>query len=131
MWYLGGLEDHLLDVFVRHAEELLQRLVLGRIILPQIASPTLARKDPAEQHNLDHVDELYFLVRHVLDASLESGQLYRRTPGQALLFPGDEPRGDFRSKFGGRHPVGVMRLGDVEPSRLPPLYGLHEGAFEP
>ena len=32
---------------------------------------------------------------------------------------------------GGRHPVGVVRLGDVEPPRLPPLYGLHEGSLEP
>ena len=32
---------------------------------------------------------------------------------------------------GGRHPVGVARLGDVEPPQLPPLHGLHIGAFEP
>ena len=78
----------------------------------------------------DHIDKLDFSARHVLDAGLESGQLYRRTPGQALLFPGGEPRGDSGSKFGGRHPVGVAQLGDVEPPRLPPLYGLHIGAFK-
>ena len=83
------------------------------------------------EFDLDHVDELDFLAHHVLDAGLESGQLYRRAPGQALLFPGSEPRGDSRSKFGGRHLVGVARLGDVEPPRLPPLYGLHEGSLEP
>ena len=33
--------------------------------------------------------------------------------------------------LGGSHPFGVARLGDVEPRRLPPLYGLHEGALEP
>ena len=76
-------------------------------------------------------DNLDFLVRHVLDAGLESGQLYRGTPGQAHLFPGGEPRGDFGSKFGGRHLVGVARLGDVEPPRLPPVYGIHIGALEP
>ena len=38
---------------------------------------------------------------------------------------------DSRSKFGGRRPVGVARLGDVEPPRLPPLDGVHEGPFEP
>ena len=32
---------------------------------------------------------------------------------------------------GGRCPFGVTRLGDIEPPRLPPLYGLHEGALEP
>ena len=31
---------------------------------------------------------------------------------------------------GALRPVGVARLGDVEPPRLPPLHGLHEGAFE-
>ena len=36
----------------------------------------------------------------------------------------------FRIKTRGRHPVGVARLGDVEPRRLPPLYGLHIGALE-
>ena len=61
---------------------------------------------------------------------MESGQFSRTTPGQALLFLGGEPRGDSGSEFGGRHQVGVVRLGDVEPPRLPPLYGLHIGAFE-
>ena len=31
---LVGLEEHLLDVFVRHAKELLQHLVFGRVELP-------------------------------------------------------------------------------------------------
>ena len=104
--------------------------MLGRIELPKIASLALAWKDPAEEHNLDHIDKLDFSAHHVLDAGLESGQLYRGTPGQALLFPGGEPRGDSGSKFGGRRPVGVARLGDVEPSRLPPLYGIHVGALD-
>ena len=89
--------------------------MLRRVELPQIECPSLAQKHPAEEHNLDHIDKLDFSARHVLDAGLESRQLYRRTPGQALLFPGGEPRGDFGSKFGGRHPVGVARLSDVEP----------------
>ena len=38
---------------------------------------------------------------------------------------------DSGSKLGGRRPVGVARLGDVEPPRLPPLHRLHKGAFEP
>ena len=105
---------------VCRVEELSQRLVLGWVELPQIEYPLLTRENPAEEHDLDHVDELDFLAHHVLDAGLESGQLYRGTPGQALLFPRGEPRGDSGSKFGGRHPVGVARLGDVEPPRLPP-----------
>ena len=129
--HLGTLEQHPPDVLVHRVVELSQCLVLGRVELPQNKCPLLARKDPAEEHNLDHVDELDFLVRHVLDAGLESDQLYRRTPGQALLFPGSEVREDSRSKFGGRRPVGVARLSDVEPPQLPPLYGLHIGAFEP
>ena len=54
--------------------------------LPHIKCPSLAWKDSADEHDLDHVDELDFLAHHVLDVGLESGQLYRGTPGQALLF---------------------------------------------
>ena len=67
-------------------EELVQSSVLLRIELPQVELPLLARENPVVEHDLDHVDELDFLTRHVLDAGLESDQLYRRTPGQALLF---------------------------------------------
>ena len=100
---------------MHRAIELSQRLVLGRVELPQVEYSLLTRENPAEEHDLDHIDELDFLAHHVPDAGLESGQLYRRTPGQALLFLGSEPRGDSGSKFGGRHPVGVARLSDVEP----------------
>ena len=72
-WYLIGIENYLPNVFVRCTEELLQRLVFGRVELPQIASPSLARKDPVEEHNLDHVDQLDFLAEHVFDARLKSG----------------------------------------------------------
>ena len=113
--YLGALEQHPPDVLVRRVVELSQRLVLGRVELPQIECPSLTRENPAEEHDLDHVDKLDFLAHHVPNAGLKSGQLYRRTPGQALVFPGNEPRGESRSKFGVRHPVGVTRLGDVEP----------------
>ena len=75
--YLGGLEQHLLDVFVRRVEELSQCLVLGRVELPQIECPSLTREDPAEEHDLDHVDKLDFLAYHVFDAVPESGQLHR------------------------------------------------------
>ena len=70
---------------MRRVEELSQRLMLSRVELPQIECPSLTREDPAEEHDLDHVDKLDFLAYHVPDAGLESGQLYRRTPGQALL----------------------------------------------
>ena len=68
---LVGLEKHLPDTFVRGAEELLQGLVLGRIELPQMASPALAGKDPAKKHHLDHIDKLDVLVHHALDAHLQ------------------------------------------------------------
>ena len=88
--------------------------MLGRIELPQISSPALARKDPANEHNLDHVDEFNLLGYHVLDARLEPSHLVRRTLGQALLLPGGEPHRNSTSEFEGRRPVGVMWLGDVE-----------------
>ena len=75
-WYLVGLEEHLPDVFVCRAEKLLQHLVFGRVELPYIVSPSLTRKDPTEEHNLDHVDELDFLTYHILDACLKSGQFF-------------------------------------------------------
>ena len=65
---LVGLKEHLPDVFVRSAEELLQGLVLGPIEPPQIASPALAWKDPANKHHLDHIDELDVFIHHALDA---------------------------------------------------------------
>ena len=46
--YLGTLEQHLPDVLVRRVEELSQRLVLGRVELPQIEYSSLTREDPAE-----------------------------------------------------------------------------------
>ena len=79
--YLGALEQHLPDGLVHRVEELSQRLVLGRVKLPQIECPSLTREDPAKEHDLDHVDELYFLAHHFPDAGLESGQLYQGTPG--------------------------------------------------
>ena len=72
-----GLEKHPLDVFVCSAEELQQGLVLGRIVLPQVASPSLARKDPAYKHHLDHIDELNILVYHASDARLKRCHLVR------------------------------------------------------
>ena len=122
--YLGAFEQHPPDILVHRVEELSQRLVLSRVELPQVECPSLTRENPAKEHDLDHVDELDFLAHHVLDAGLESGQLYRRAPGLGLLFLGGKPRGDSGSKFGDRHPVGVAWLGDVEPPRLPPLHGV-------
>ena len=75
--YLGGLEQHLPDVLVRHVEELSQRPVLSRVELPHIEGPSLTREDPAEEHDLDHVDKLDFLAYHIFNTVLESGQLHR------------------------------------------------------
>ena len=74
--YLGALEQHPPDVLVHRVVELSQRLVLGRVELPQIECPSLTRENPAEEHDLDHVDKLDFLTHHVPDVGLESGQLY-------------------------------------------------------
>ena len=105
---LGALEQHLPDIFIRSVEEPAQSLVLRRIELPHVETPSLARKDPANEHDLDHVDKLELLVHQLLDAGLESGQLLRITPSPAALFPGGEPCGDARSEFGGRCPFRVM-----------------------
>ena len=65
-------------------EEPVQSSVLRRDELPQGELPLLAREYPADEHNLDYVDKLELLVHHVLNTCLESGQLFRTTPGQAL-----------------------------------------------
>ena len=83
--HLVGLEEHPPVVFVRGAEELQQGLLLGRVVLPQMASPALARKDPANKHHLDHIDKLDILVYHAPDACLKRCQLVRRRPVEALL----------------------------------------------
>ena len=72
----GALEQHLPDIFVRSVEEPAQSLVLRRIELPHVEAPSLAREDPADEHNLDYVDKLNLLVHHVLNTCLESGQLF-------------------------------------------------------
>ena len=77
---LGALEKHLPSIFVRCVKEPGQSLVLGRVEFPQIKSPSLTREDPAEEHDLDYVDEFNLLVHEVLDAGLESGHLFRITP---------------------------------------------------
>ena len=128
---LGALEQHLPDIFVRSVEEPAQSLVLHRIELPHVEAPSLARENPADEHDLDYIDKLELLIHQLLDTGLESRQLLRITPQQALLFPGGELRGDTRSELGGRRPLRVARLGDIELPRLPPLDGFHEGPFEP
>ena len=55
---LGALEKHLPGIFVRSVEEPAQGLVLRRIKLPHIETPSLARKNPADEHDLDYVDKL-------------------------------------------------------------------------
>ena len=77
---LGALEQHLPGIFVRSVEEPAQSLVLRRIELPHVEAPSLARKDPADKHNLDYINKPDWLVHQGLDAGLESGQLLRITP---------------------------------------------------
>ena len=126
----GALEQHLPCALECHAVELSECLVFGRDELPQIKSTSLARKNSVDEHDLDYVDKLDVLVNHTFDTILKPGQLRRLPLGQALLLPGGEPHGNSGSEFGGRRPVGVARLGDVEPPRLPPFHGLHKGAVK-
>ena len=72
---LGALEQHLPDIFVRSVEDPAQSLVLCRIELPHVEAPSLARENPADEHDLDYVDKLELLVHQLLDTGLESGQL--------------------------------------------------------
>ena len=62
---------------MHRVEELSQCLVLGRVKLTHIECPSLTREDPAEEHDLDHVDKLDFLAYLVFNTVLESGQLHR------------------------------------------------------
>ena len=78
--YFGGLEQRLPRVLVLHAVEPMERPEFGRDELPRIECPPLARQNPANEHDLDHVDKLDVLVLHALDAVYESGQLYRFSP---------------------------------------------------
>ena len=64
---LGALEKHLPGIFVPSVEEPAQGLVLCRIELPQFKCPFLARENPADEHDLDHVDKLELLVHQLLD----------------------------------------------------------------
>ena len=100
--YFGTLKQHLPGVLKCHAVELLECLVFGRDELPQIKSPSLAQKNSADEHDLDHVDKLDVLVNHTFDTVLKSGQLRRLALGQALLLPRGEPHGDSGSEFGGQ-----------------------------
>ena len=54
-----------------------QGLVLCRIELPQIEGPLLAGENPANEHDLDHVDKLKLLVHQYLETGLESGQFFK------------------------------------------------------
>ena len=75
-----ALEQHPPGIFVRSLEEPAQGPVLCRIKLPQIEGPLLAGENPADEHDLDHVDKLKLLVHQGLETGLEFGQLFRTTP---------------------------------------------------
>ena len=76
-WF-AGLKEHLPDVLVRGAEKLPQGLVLGRVILPQITASVLTRKNQADQHHLDYVNQFDGLVFHTFDACLDHRQFVGR-----------------------------------------------------
>ena len=59
---LSTLKQHLLDIFICSIEEPAQSLVLRQIELPHIEAPSLARENPADEHDLDYVDKLELLV---------------------------------------------------------------------
>ena len=89
--------------------------MLCRIELPQIEVPLLAVENPADEHDLDHVDKLELLVHRGLETGVESGQLSFLTLRQTRLFPGREPRWGSGPELRGCDPFGVVRLGDVKP----------------
>src|SRR4051812_22250885 len=105
--------------------------MLRRVELPQAEGPLLAREDLADEHDLDYIDKFELLAHQVLDACLQSGHLSFFTPRQAHFLPGGKPRRGSGSEIGGCDPFEVTRLSDVQPPRLPPLQGLHEGALKP
>ena len=74
---LGALEQHLPGIFVRSVEEPAQGLVLCQIELPQVESPLLARENPVDEHDLDHIDKPKLFVHQGLKTGLESCQLLR------------------------------------------------------
>ena len=57
-----ALEQHLPDIFIHSVEEPAKSLVLRRIELPHVETPSLARENPADEHDLDYVDKLELLV---------------------------------------------------------------------
>src|SRR3954462_12761866 len=118
---LGAFGQHLPDVFIRRVEEPIEGLVLRRVEFPQSKIPLLAWEDPADEHNLDYIDMLDWLVHQGLDASLQSGHFFFVAPRQAHLFPGHKPRGGYGSELRGRDPFRIVWLGDVKPPSLPPL----------
>ena len=59
---LGTFEQHFPDLFVCSVEEPAQSLVLRRIELPHVETPSLARENPADEHDLDYVDKLELLL---------------------------------------------------------------------
>ena len=69
-WF-AELEEHLPGVLVRGYKKLPQGLVLGQVILPQITTSVLARKDQVDQHHLDHVNKPDGLALHTFDARLD------------------------------------------------------------
>ena len=69
-WYHSGLEHHLPNVFVCHAEESPQDPRASRIELPHLESLALAGENPVKKHHLDHISKAGVLLHYVLDALL-------------------------------------------------------------
>ena len=76
----SALEQHPPGIFVRHVKEPAQGRVLCRIKLPHVETPSLVRENPADEHDLDHIDKPKILVHQGLETGLESCQLLRTTP---------------------------------------------------
>ena len=54
-----------------------QSLVLGRVKLPQVESPSLTQENPAEEHDLDYGDKFNLPAGQVFDVGLMSGHFFR------------------------------------------------------
>src|SRR3954463_5999980 len=118
---LDAFGQHLPDVFIHRVEEPTKGLVLRQVEFPQSKIPLLAREDPANEHDLDHIDQPDWLVHQGLDARLQPSHFFLVAPRQARLFPGHEPRGGSGSELRGCDPFWIAWLGDVKPPGLPPL----------
>ena len=70
-----ALEEQLPGIFVSSSEEPSQGLVLRQKEFPEREASALVGENPANQHHLDHIDELDVFIHHALNARLQCYRL--------------------------------------------------------